>query len=372
MWRTSKGLFQADRMNGRPSDAEEAFERPALKGRGVTANPAGRFEHQHRLPLAPMDGQGLTPGPLTELIVDRSKTIINRIDSPDLGFDRTINPYRGCEHGCAYCYARPSHAYWGLSAGLDFETRIFYKPEAPELLRQELASPRYKPATVVIGGNTDPYQPVERTQMLTRRILEVLAEHRHPFVIITKSALVLRDLDIIAPMAARGLASVAVSLTTLDADLARKLEPRAASPARRLETIGTLAAAGVPVTVLTAPIIPAINDPEIEALLEQAAGAGARSAGYVLLRLPHEVKTLFAGWLDTHYPDRAARVLSLVAQCHGGKLYDSSFGQRRTGQGPYAELIAQRFARATRALGLDGSRMKAGAGSVVAGGAGCR
>lgn len=327
------------------------------KGRGATLNPAGRFEPLRHEPAD--DGWGsldelvLAPSPRTETLVDRSRTIIARNDSPDVPFERSINPYRGCEHGCVYCYARPSHAYLGLSSGLDFETKILVKPEAATLLRAELARPGYQPSVIALGSNTDPYQPLERKLKITRQILEVLHETRHPVGIVTKSALVVRDLDILAPMARHGLARVALSVTTLDGDLARKLEPRASQPARRLEAIRSLAAAGVPTEVMVAPIIPALTDHEIERILEAAAAAGAGSAGWTLIRLPHEVKELMAGWLEAHCPARAARVLSLIRQCRDGRLSDPRFGSRMRGQGRYAELIAQRVAKARARLGLD-------------------
>ena len=279
--------------------------------------------------------------------------IIARNDSPDVPFDRSINPYRGCEHGCVYCYARPSHAHLGLSAGLDFETRIFVKADAARLLQEELARPGYACRPISLGANTDPYQPLERRLGVTRSILEVLAEARHPVSIVTKSALVCRDLDLLAAMARDRLASVYVSITTFDRHLARTLEPRASAPHRRLEAVRALASAGVPAGVMVAPIIPALTDPEIETILEAAAAAGASSAGYVLLRLPHEVKELFAAWLEAHVPGRARHVLSLVRQCREGRLNDRAFGSRMRGQGVFAELIAQRFRKAVHRLGLD-------------------
>jgi DNA repair photolyase len=268
-------------------------------------------------------------------------------------FDRSINPYRGCEHGCIYCFARPTHAYLGLSPGLDFETRIFSKPEAPELLRAELAKPGYRPAVIALGANTDPYQPVERELRITRRLLEVLLEHEHPASVVTKSHLVLRDLDLLVPMAQRGLASVFVSVTTLDADLARRMEPRAATPELRLDAIRRLAAAAVPVGVLASPMIPALNDAELEGILEAASSAGARTAGYILLRLPLELKELFAEWLQAHYPAKTSHVLNLLRETRGGALYRSGFGERMRGTGPYARLLEERFRLASRRHGLD-------------------
>lgn len=292
-------------------------------------------------------------GPVTELSVDSAKTVINYNDSPDIPYDRSINPYRGCEHGCSYCFARPSHAYLGLSPGLDFETKIAWKADAAASLRRELAKPGYVCQPVALGINTDAWQPVERRLRVTRDILEVLAESRHPVTIVTKSALILRDLDLLADMARSNLVHVAVSITTLNADLARAMEPRAPSPRRRLSVIAALAQAGIPTTVMVAPLIPALADHELEAILAAARAAGASSAGYILLRLPHEVKPLFRAWLDSHQPGRAEHVYSLMRQLHGGKEYDSAFGTRQRGSGPLAEIIAQRFRSAVRRLGLD-------------------
>lgn len=287
----------------------------------------------------------------TTLHIDTTRTVINDIDSPDLYQMRSINPYRGCEHGCIYCFARPSHSYLGYSAGLDFETQILYKPHAPEILRRELNAKKYQVKTITLGSNTDCYQPVERGLQLTRRIIEVLQEARHPLNIITKSALIARDIDLLAPMAEQGLASVHVSLTTLDPELARVLEPRAAAPRRRLATMKALAAAGIPVIVMTAPLIPALTDMELENLLKAAFEAGARRAHYTIVRLPYEVKDLFTEWLKTHRPERAQHVLSLIRQTRGGKLYDSTYGQRITGTGVYADLIAKRFSLARKRIG---------------------
>jgi DNA repair photolyase len=324
------------------------------KGRGALSNDSGRFESERREPFDDgwSNADAAPTAPATMLSPDTTRTIIARNDSPDIGFDRSINPYRGCEHGCIYCYARPSHAYLGLSPGLDFESRIFYKPRAAELLAAELRKKGYSCRPIALGSNTDPYQPAERRLGLTRAILEVLRDFCHPVTIVTKSALIQRDLDILGAMAKDGLACAAVSVTTLDRTLARKMEPRAATPARRLETIAALAAAGVPTGVLAAPMIPALNDHEIEAILERARAAGATSAGYTLLRLPHELKELFREWLETHVPARADRVLLLVSQTHGGKLYDGRWSARMTGSGPYAEMLRQRFARACRRLGF--------------------
>jgi DNA repair photolyase len=330
----------------------------ARKGRGAQSNASGRFESEQRIAFD--DGWGLpeddaADGPAriaTTLSVDATRTIIARNDSPDIGFDRSINPYRGCEHGCIYCYARPSHAYLGLSPGLDFETRIFYKPQAAALLKAELMKRGYSCKPLALGSNTDPYQPAERRLGITRAILEVLHDFGHPVTIVTKSALIQRDIDILGEMARDRLAVVTVSVTTLDRNLARTMEPRAATPERRLETIAALAAAGVPTGVLAAPMIPALNDSEMEAILERARAAGAAAAGYTLLRLPLELKGLFKEWLEEHAPQKASHVLSLVAQCHGGRLYDSAWSKRMTGGGPYAEMLAARFDRACRRLGF--------------------
>ncbi len=339
-------------------DVAEAGERLTQSGRGAISNQTGRFEPETRHAFD--DGWETIEedaGRLeTTLTAEAAKTIITFNRSPDIPFDRSVNPYRGCEHGCVYCFARPTHAYQGLSAGLDFESRLFFKPNGPELLRRALARPSYRPRPIALGINTDAFQPIERRTRLTRALLEILAECRHPVSLLTKSALIQRDIDLIAPMAAEGLTRVGVSMTTLDPKLSRKMEPRAASPARRLETIKALSEAGIPVAVMTAPIIPAINDMEIEALLEAAAGAGADGAGYVILRLPYEIKDLFHEWLAAHYPDRAAKVVNLLREMRGGADYDAKWFERRTGKGVYASLIAQRFIRATRRLGLSVSR----------------
>jgi DNA repair photolyase len=331
------------------------------KGRGATFNPKVRFESAAVDPFD--DGWGSLaraaeddPPPRTEVTPDASRSVIARNTSPDIGFDRSINPYRGCEHGCVYCYARPTHAYLGLSPGLDFETKLVAKLDAAALLERELARPGYRCAPIALGTNTDPYQPVERRLRITRGILEVLARCRHPATIVTKSAAVVRDLDLLAPMARQDLVRVAISVTTLDGALARRLEPRAAAPHGRLEAIRQLSEAGVPAAVMVAPVIPALTDHEIERILEAAAAAGATAAGYVLLRLPHEVKELFEAWLEAHAPKRAAHVLSLVRQCRGGRLYDATFGRRMRGQGPYALLIERRFAAAKRRLGLSAEK----------------
>ncbi len=326
-----------------------------LQGRGALSNPAGRFETLREEAFDDgWDSRDPPPERVpTEIIIDRTKTIIARNDSPDIPFDRSINPYRGCEHGCIYCFARPSHAYLGFSPGLDFETKIVAKPEAANLLRRELRKPGYRVGPLALGSNTDPYQPVERDLRITREILEVLREARHPTGIVTKSALVLRDLDIIAEMAGEGLAQAMVSVTTLRRDLARAMEPRAAAPARRLSTIAALKEAGVPVGVLASPMIPALNDSELEAILEAASEAGAGSAGFILVRLPHELKELFSEWLGAHVPTRAAHVESLIRDTRGGQLYEAKFGERMRGQGAYAELLATRFRVASRRFGFD-------------------
>ncbi len=325
------------------------------KGRGAASNGSGRFEAERRVGFD--DGWGMAdekPPPLTTtLTVDSTRTIIARNDSPDIGFDRSINPYRGCEHGCIYCYARPSHAYLGLSPGLDFESRLFYKPQAASLLAAELSRNGYSCRPIALGSNTDPYQPVERRLEITRSILEVLRDFGHPVTIVSKSALIQRDLDILSEMAKDRLAIVTISVTTLDRTLARVMEPRAATPERRLETIAALVAAGVPTGVLSAPMIPALNDSEMEQILDRARAAGATSAGYTLLRLPLELKALFREWLEAHFPNKAAHVLSLVAQAHGGRLYDSAWSKRMTGTGPYAEMLRLRFDRACRRLGFN-------------------
>ncbi len=331
--------------------------RGTRRGRGAVTNPVGRFERSRVVPLEGGEGQERTVeeeiGPLrTTVTPDATKSIIARNDSPDIPFDQSINPYRGCEHGCIYCFARPSHAYLGLSPGLDFETRIFSKPRAPQLLRDELRKPGYRCDVLALGSNTDPYQPAEKLLLITRQILEVLAEHNHPISIVTKSELVLRDLDILEPMAARRLASVFVSVTTLDPGLARRMEPRAATPARRLETIRRLSEAGLPVGVLASPMILGLNDHEAEKILEACAAAGARSAGYILLRLPLELKEMFSDWLRENEPLRADRVLHLIRETRGGKLNDSTFGRRMRGTGPQAELLRKRFEVARRRHGL--------------------
>jgi DNA repair photolyase len=342
------------RLEAVPGLSVEADRR---RGRGATFNPDARYEPHQRESFN--DGWDLPdePPPLnTEVTIEKPRVIITRNDSPDISFDRSINPYRGCEHGCVYCFARPTHAYQGLSPGVDFETKLFAKPNAAELLEKELAKPGYKPAVMAMGTNTDPYQPIERKFRITRGILEVLSRTNHPVGIVTKSGLIARDIDILAPMADRSLAKAAVSVTTLDAKLARKMEPRAATPKKRLDTIRQLAEAGIPVAVMVAPIIPAINDHEIEEILQAAYAAGARSAGYVLLRMPHEIKDLMHGWLGEHYPDKLKHVFSLVEGTRGGKAYDAKWGQRMTGIGPYAWMIGRRFEAAAERYGFNKQR----------------
>jgi DNA repair photolyase len=329
------------------------------RGRGAKINMSGRFEAFSRS-LFDDGWQGLEDLPpfKTQVFEENPKTIITRNESPDISFDRSINPYRGCEHGCSYCYARPAHAYMGLSPGLDFESKLFAKSNAPELLRAELSARNYQPRTIALGANTDAYQPIERERRITRRILEVLSEFNHPVGIVTKSALVTRDIDILGPMAKKGLVKVALSITTLDAKLSRAMEPRAATPMKRLEAIEQLSAAGIPTVVMVAPIIPAVNDSEIEAILKTAQTAGAREAGYVMLRLPLEVRDVFKDWLQATMPDRAAKVMSLVKSVRDGKENDSTFGRRQTGSGPYAWSIGRRFELSCNRLGLNISRVR--------------
>lgn len=334
-----------------------SMSRDPLHGRGARTNASGRYERFAREAF----DDGWTEEevrPLETIVTpELAKTIISTNQSPDISFDQSINPYRGCEHGCIYCYARPNHAYVGLSPGIDFETKLFVKANAAELLEQEFSKPSYRPRTIMMGGVTDIYQPIERGYGVTRSLLEVMERWRHPVALITKSQLVIRDIDILARLAERGLAKAAISVTTLDRRIARVMEPRAAAPHRRIEAIRMLADAGVPVTVMVAPIVPAINDREIEAILEECAKAGATSAGYVVLRLPLEIKDLFREWLGQHFPDRATRVMTLVRQMRGGRDYDPEWGKRQKGEGPYAKLIADRFAAALRRLGLDKPRL---------------
>jgi DNA repair photolyase len=336
---------------------EIAIDRERRRGRGAQSNATGRFEAQTRGDFDDgWDGLATLDAFKTTVHMERARTIISTNDSPDISFDQSINPYRGCEHGCVYCYARPTHCYLGHSAGLDFETQLYAKSNAAEVLEQTLARPDYEPKVIALGANTDPYQPIEREHQITRQILEVLARANHPVGIVTKSALVARDIDILGPMAERGLVKVALSITTLDRRLARAMEPRAATPQRRLEAIRLLTEAGIPTSVMVAPIVPGLTDPEIEAILTAARDAGARQAGYVLLRLPLEIKAVFREWLAATCPDRADRVISLLQSMHGGKDYVAAFGHRQKGSGPFAALIAQRVRLAMARLGLDKKR----------------
>jgi len=331
-----------------------AVDRERRRGRGTVTNASGRYEPLARIAFD--DGwQGLDELPpfKTSVTVDSTRKIIARNDSPDISFDRSINPYRGCEHGCVYCFARPTHAYLGLSPGLDFESKLFMKPNAPELLERELSAPGYVAKIMAIGTNTDPYQPIERRYKIMRGILEVLERAGHPVGIVTKSTLVLRDLDILARMAERNLVKVALSVTSLDPKLSRTMEPRAPTPPRRLETLRQLVSAGIPTSAMVAPVIPALNDPEIERILEAVAAAGVRNAGYVLLRLPLEVRDLFREWLIENYPDRYRHVFKLVRDTRGGKDYDSTWGKRQTGSGPIAWMIGRRFEVACERLGFN-------------------
>lgn len=328
--------------------------RAPQRGRGTVSNPDNRFHSQ--CSVLEDDGwhQEVPASVHTEVRIEAAKTIIARNSSPDIPFDRSINPYRGCEHGCIYCFARPTHAYWDMSPGLDFETRLIAKTNAAQRLEEALSKPGYHCAPIALGANTDPYQPIEQGYGITRELLEVLLRYRHPVTITTKGAMVLRDLDILQEMANLRLVRVMISLTTLDNDLKRTLEPRAAAPGARLRAVSVLAQAGIPVGVICAPVIPAINDHELEAMIHAAAKAGASSAHYVLLRLPLEVAPLFEEWLRVHYPQRANHVLSIVRQSRGGALYDSRFGERMKGEGVFAQMIARRFAHAVKRAGLQG------------------
>ena len=341
-----------------------------IKGRGAASHVAGRYAVTRA--EGADDGWGSvyediaeTPRPRTEVTEERARSVVTRNDSPDVGFSQSVNPYRGCEHGCVYCFARPSHAYLDLSPGLDFETRLYAKTNAAERLRHELARPGYVAAPIALGINTDAYQPIERRYRITREVLEVLAECRHPVSFVTKSAMIERDLDLLAAMARDRLVTVYFSVTTLDNRLASRMEPRASAPRAKLRAMRALSDAGVPVGVMVAPVVPMITDHEIEHILEAAHDHGARAAGYVLLRLPHELKQVWREWLELHYPERAAHVMSLIQQMRGGKDYDSGFGTRMRGEGPFAQLIGQRFAKAHRRLGygrlppLDGTRFVA-------------
>jgi DNA repair photolyase len=340
-------------------EAGAAVERDRRRGRGAHSNASGRYEPLARVVFD--DGwekiEDLPPFKTT-VTVDATRKIITRNESPDISFDRSINAYRGCEHGCVYCFARPTHAFLGLSPALDFESKLFMKPSAPELLERELSAPGYVPKVVAIGTNTDPYQPIERRHQIMRRILEVLERSGHPVGIVTKSALVLRDLDILARMAKRDLVKVAISVTTLDVELARTMEPRASTPPRRLEALRQLVKAGVPASTLVAPVIPALNDAEIERILDAVAATGVRHAGYVLLRLPLEVRDLFREWLVANFPDRYRHVFKLIRDMRGGKDYDSTFGTRMTGKGPIAWMIGRRFEIACKRLGFNVTSVK--------------
>lgn len=340
----------------RPPGEEEFGAHPGrVKGRGTFSNVSGRFEREHRVLID--DGWGTLddepPVLKTTVAIDATRTIIARNQSPDISFDRSINPYRGCEHGCVYCFARPTHAYLGLSPGQDFESRLFAKPKAGQLLAQELRKPGYKVRSMALGTNTDPYQPIDDKYQVTRDVLKVLRDFRHPVGIVTKSNRILRDLDILSEMASMNLARVAISVTTLDRKLARSMEPRAPTPERRIDAIRELSAAGVPTAVMAAPMIPALNDHEMEGILERAYEAGARQAGYVVLRLPLEIKDLFREWLENEQPGRSSHVMSLIRSMRGGKDYDAEWGKRMKGTGAYAELIAKRFKLACERLGLN-------------------
>jgi DNA repair photolyase len=328
--------------------------RKPLRGRGAADNPANRFEPISYATDGDDEPDAEAPAPATQFLADRTRSIIATNDSPDVGFSTSINPYRGCEHGCIYCYARPTHEYLGFSAGLDFETKILVKEDAPELLRKELASPRWQPQTLAISGVTDPYQPVERRLQLTRRCLEVLVEFRNPVAIITKNRLVTRDLDLLGELARHDAAAVFLSVTTLDRGLRQKLEPRTSDPQARLAAIAELAQAGVPTGVLVAPVIPGLTDHEMPAIIEAAVGAGARFAGYVMLRLPFAVRGLFEGWLEQHFPDKKERVLGRIREVRGGRLNDPRFGSRMEGEGPYARLTEELFALTCRRCGIAG------------------
>ncbi|MEZ5791768.1 MAG: PA0069 family radical SAM protein [Nitratireductor sp.] len=338
---------------------DEVLDNERLRGRAAGINPQGRFEPISRHVFD--DGwQTIDELPpfATEVQVEKPRSIITRNESPDLSFDRSINPYRGCEHGCVYCFARPSHSYMGLSAGIDFETKLFAKPGAARLLERELAKPGYQPKTIAIGTNTDPYQPIEKEWRVTREILEVLEAANHPVAIVTKSALVTRDIDILSRMAEKGLAKVALSITTLDRRVSRAMEPRASTPSLRLKAISDLATAGIPVSVMVAPVIPALNDHEIERILDSARGAGADEAGYILLRLPLEVSPIFRDWLLRHFPDRYRHVMNVLKSMRGGKDYDAEWGKRMRGTGPYAWQVGRRFQLAAKRLGFNTRRRK--------------
>jgi DNA repair photolyase len=344
---------------GEPLYPDDEIAQPQHNGRGALSNASSRYDDEKR--IRTNDGWDIEdelPPLRTTLTKDATRTILARNTSPDIPFDRSINPYRGCEHGCIYCFARPTHAYLGLSPGLDFETKILFKPEAAKLLAAELASPKYRCDVVAMGTNTDPYQPVERELKVTRQILRVLSDFNNPVGIVTKNHMITRDIDILADMAKRNLAEVFLSVTTLDKDLARTMEPRASAPHRRLAAIKELSDAGIPTGVMSAPMIPGLNDHEMEAILEAATKAGATRAGYTVLRLPLEIKDLFEEWLRTNRPDRAERVLSLVRQMRGGELYKAKFGERMRGEGPIAQLLSQRFTAAVKRFDLNRFRYR--------------
>jgi DNA repair photolyase len=338
----------------------QSANKPLLyKGRAANSNQVSRFDAYSR--QAEDDGWGSldedAPALTTQVMLDNAKSVINYINSPDIPFDRTINPYRGCEHGCIYCYARPSHAYLGLSPGLDFESRLFMKANAVELLKQELAKPSYQCAPIALGMNTDAYQPIERQHQLTRQIIQVLSEAQHPFTLVTKSALVERDIDLIAPMAEKGLVSIWLTVTTLDRQVSRRLEPRAAAPERRLQTLQRLTQAGIPTGIMVAPVIPALTDQHLEQIIEAAASVGVQRAGYVFLRLPLEIHALFEDWLNQYFPLKAQHVMSLIKQSRGGKAYQSEFGKRMRGEGLFADLLQQRFQLACQRLKMGDERL---------------
>ena len=356
----AKHRFEPDPRSTAPPAIEPAPTQPdRRRGRGSASNRSGRFEQLERISVD--DGWEAVsdlPPLATDVQIERARRIITKNDSPDISFSQSINPYRGCEHGCAYCFARPTHAFMGLSPGLDFETKLFAKPGAARLLEREISKPGYVPQVIAIGTNTDPYQPIERRYRIMRDILTVLAEANHPVAILTKNALVTRDIDLLEPMAEKGLVKVGLSVTTLDRRLARTMEPRASTPPKRLEALRRLSNAGVPTSVMFAPVIPGLNEPEMERVLDAAKAQGAREAGYVLLRLTMEVADLFKEFLKSHYPDRYERVMSLVRSMRGGKDYDSSWGQRMSGSGPYAWQIGRRFEIACGRLGLNTRRQE--------------
>ncbi len=356
-WRL--GVASVDDMRIAGREVARPMAADVRRGRGARSNATGRFETERREVVDDgWDGLAEQRPLRTEVRQEKARSIIARNDSPDISFDQSINPYRGCEHGCSYCYARPTHAYLGHSPGLDFETRLYAKTNAAEVLRTELSSRRYVPKTIALGTVTDPYQPIERHYRITRDILQVLEDARHPVGIVTKSALVVRDIDILERMARHDLVKVALSVTTLDAKLARSMEPRASTPGKRLEAVRQLAAAGIPAQVMVAPIVPGLNDHEIESILEAAREAGVHEAGYVMLRLPLELKDIFREWLATDHPDRAQRVMHLLQSMHGGRDYSAAFGLRQRGSGPYAEQVSARFHLALRRLGLNQRRLR--------------